>query len=174
MPSSRTLLVIANLLIVLAGCKTAENERIEIDVMSFNIRYGLAKDGENHWDNRRHLVFETIKSHGPSIVGLQEALEFQLKQILEEIPSYASIGVARKADGTGEHTAILYSTERFVLLDHDTFWLSDTPEKPSSSWGNDLFRICTWALFRVKGIGKEFYVYNSHFCLLYTSDAADE
>ena len=163
MSSPRKLLIIANLLIVLAGCKTAEKQRVEIDVMSFNIRYGLAKDGENHWDNRHHLVSETIKSHAPEIVGLQEALEFQLQQILEEIPSYASVGIAREADGTGEYTAILYATERFELLEHDTFWLSDTPEKASSSWGNNLFRICTWALFRAKGIDKEFYVYNTHF-----------
>ena len=163
MPSPRNLLIIANLLIALAGCKPAENQRVEIDAMSFNIRYGLAKDGENHWDNRHHLVFETIKSHAPAIVGLQEALEFQLQQILEEIPSYASVGIAREADGTGEYTAILYPTDNFELLEHDTFWLSDTPEKASSSWGNNLFRICTWALFRAKGFDKEFYVYNTHF-----------
>ncbi len=163
MPSPRNLLIIANLLIVLAGCKTVENHRLEIDVMSFNIRHGLAKDGENHWDNRYHLVFEIIKTHTPAIVGLQEALEFQLEQILEEIPSYASVGIAREVDGTGEYTAILYPTEHFELLEHDTFWLSDTPEKASSSWGNTLFRICTWALFRAKEIDKEFYVYNTHF-----------
>ncbi|HCR30663.1 MAG TPA: hypothetical protein DIV79_11665 [Opitutae bacterium] len=163
MRGSRFPIIIAFLFLIQTGCKTAEQEKVAIDVMSFNIRYGLAKDGDNHWDNRHDLVFETIRDYEPSILGLQEALHFQLQEILGELPSYSSNGVGREADGGGEHTAILYSTELFELIDHDTVWLSDTPEKPSSSWGNNLFRTCTWSLFRFKALDKEFYVYNTHF-----------
>lgn len=150
-------------LLIFAGCRLIEKDASTIDFMSFNIRYGLANDESNSWSYRNHLVFDVLKNHDPAIVGLQEALDFQIDEIMTEIPSYASIGVGREADGGGEYSAILYSKKDFELLDSNTFWLSDTPEEPSTSWGNNLFRICTWALFRSRTSEREFYVYNTHF-----------
>ena len=37
-----------------SGVETAD---LELRVMSFNIRYGTANDGDNHWKNRREMVF---------------------------------------------------------------------------------------------------------------------
>lgn len=150
-------------LFFLAGCSTIDREASTMDLMSFNIRYGLADDDSNSWNYRRNLVFEVLKNHDAAIVGLQEALDFQIEEILAEIPAYATIGVGREADGGGEYSAILYSKKEFELLDNDTFWLSNTPGEPSASWGNNLFRICTWALFRSRANDREFYVYNTHF-----------
>ena len=53
--------------------------------MSFNIRYGSANNGENHWKNRREMVFDVFRNHRPDIVGLQEALDFQIAEIRKEL-----------------------------------------------------------------------------------------
>ena len=56
-------------------------------VMSFNIRYGTARDGANHWDQRREIVAETIRLARPHVLGLQEALAFQVEYLRAELAS---------------------------------------------------------------------------------------
>jgi endonuclease/exonuclease/phosphatase family metal-dependent hydrolase len=134
-------------------------------VMSFNIRYGLAEDGANHWRNRADLVADVIRTADPDVLGLQEALRFQIDELHEALPGYGEIGVGRD-DGrkAGEYAAILYRRDRLQVLDQGTFWLSDTPDVPgSTSWGNRITRICTWARFSDVTDGTEFMVYNVHF-----------
>lgn len=136
-----------------------------LTIMSFNIRYGTAEDGENHWDLRRDLLFQVIRDEDADIVGLQEALRFQIDQIVEAVPAYAFVGVGRD-DGreAGEHSAILYRRARLNVLDSGTFWFSDTPTLPgSATWGNRITRICTWARFSdAEWDGRPFYVFNLH------------
>ena len=134
-----------------------------MNVMSFNIRYGLADDGGDSWEFRKGLVMGVIKEHQPDLVGLQEALQFQLDAILEEFPEFGSIGIGRDPGGEGEYAAILYRKERFEEVDSGTFWLSETPDVPSTHWGNKHLRICTWARLLDKHTGKSFYFFNTHF-----------
>ena len=135
-------------------------------VMSFNIRYGKAPDGENAWPKRHDLVAEVIRQHQPDMVGLQEALRFQLDDLRKALPQYDEIGVGREnGQDKGEYNTILYRTDRFVPLEHGNFWYSDTPTVPGSrTWGNRLPRLCTWACFALKGDPKKpaFYYYNTH------------
>jgi len=135
---------------------------IDLKAMTFNIRYGKARDGENHWDKRKEQVFGVIQNHSPDIVGLQEALRFQIDEIKESLPGYAEIGTARQGEKEGEYSAILYRIDRFVVDESGTFWLSDTPEVPSASWGNKYLRICTWGHFTDKQSSLTFYFYNTH------------
>ena len=67
-------LPIAFLLLVMS---TVSNAADDIRVMSFNIRYGSARDGENHWDKRKDFVAETIARFDPDLLGTQETLGFQ-------------------------------------------------------------------------------------------------
>ena len=147
---------------VLSISSIAENAKESINIMSFNIRYGTAIDGANHWDKRKHLVHGLIKKYSPDIMGVQEALEFQMQALQKHMPSYSSLGIPRGTEGNNEYSAIFYKTDQYSVLDHGTFWLSSTPEKPSTSWGNKIFRICTWAKFQGKNSGKKFYVFNTH------------
>jgi endonuclease/exonuclease/phosphatase family metal-dependent hydrolase len=134
-----------------------------IAVMSFNIRYGTANDGENHWTNRRDMLFKLLRTEDLDLIGLQEALRFQIDEILAAVPGYAVVGVGRD-DGkaAGEMSAILYRTARFHVAESGTFWFSDTPEVPGSkSWGNRITRIASWARF-VDRDGSAFTHYNLH------------
>ena len=131
-------------------------------VMSFNIRYGLAGDGENRWDLRKDLVVGVIREHAPAVIGLQEALRCQLDYLQARLPGYGLIGMGREAGGEGEHAAILYRTDRFEAAESGTFWLSDTPEVVSRHWGNTCLRICTWVRLVEKQTGRGFSVWNTH------------
>ena len=138
---------------------------LTLDVMTFNIRYGTAADGADEWSARRQSVIDLIERHGPDVLGLQEALAFQLAEIAEGVEGYARVGVGRD-DGllAGEFSAILYDADRLLVDRSGTFWLSDTPSVPaSSSWGNGIPRICTWARFVDARSGRAFWVYNTHF-----------
>jgi endonuclease/exonuclease/phosphatase family metal-dependent hydrolase len=132
-------------------------------VASFNVRYGTAEDGDNHWDRRRELVLEVLREMDADLVGLQEALDFQIAEMLEALPRYAAVGVGRDdGRGAGEHVAILFDRARFRLADSGTFWLSDTPAVPASrTWGNRIPRIATWARF-VDRDGTAFWLWNVH------------
>ncbi len=134
-------------------------------VMSFNIRYGTADDKENAWNLRRELVFDIINEYQPQLVGVQEALVFQLEEIVKNLPEYAYVGAGRD-DGKkkGEYSAILYLKDRYKVISQNTFWLSDTPSSAGSkTWGNTLPRIVTWARLEDTQLNKEIYMYNTHF-----------
>ncbi len=141
-----------------------EVRTIEISVMSFNIRYGTADDGSDRWENRKDLVAAVIRKYRPDLIGVQEALHFQIQELLRALPAYRKIGVGRDDGQTeGEYSAMYYDTTRFMVEEHNTFWFSETPRVPGSTdWGNEITRICTWGRFREMATGTGFYVYNLH------------
>ncbi|WP_237564727.1 endonuclease/exonuclease/phosphatase family protein [Blastopirellula marina] len=134
-------------------------------VMSFNIRYGSAKDGENHWNIRKPLVIETIERYDSDLLGTQECLPFQEAYLREKLPQYDCYAVSREGKGTaGEECAIFYRKSRFELLDQGSIALSETPEKIGSvSWDSSLPRIASWVKLRDKQSGHAFTFWNTHF-----------
>jgi endonuclease/exonuclease/phosphatase family metal-dependent hydrolase len=135
-----------------------------LKVMTFNIRYGTAPDGDNAWSIRKPLAFEVFTRQDADLVGVQEALDAQLVDIDGAVPGYARVGVGRD-DGVkkGEYSAIYYRSARFDVESSGTFWFSDTPEVPGSKhWGNDIPRICTWAHLIEKQTGYGLYHFNVH------------
>lgn len=136
-----------------------------IEAMSFNIRVDTFLDGLNRWAGRKRLVWDTLADHGADVIGLQEALDHQVRQIQQALPQYSHYTAGRN-DGKlkGESCAIFYRDDRFALADSGTFWFSDTPSKPGSKdWGNLWPRICSWVYLKEKPTGAGFYVYNVHF-----------
>ena len=132
-------------------------------IMSFNIRYGSANDGENSWTNRKELLFEVIKEYNPDILGVQEALDFQINALATKFAHFKRSGVGRD-DGShaGEHSAIFYDSTKFSIIREETFWFSETPQKAGSmSWGAHFPRICSWAEL-VDNEGKRIFVFNNH------------
>lgn len=123
-----------------------------IKVMSFNIRYGAADDGENSWRFRNHLVADTIHLYDPDLLGAQEALEFQVEFLKEALPEYGFHGVGRN-DGRadGEFAPVYYKKSRFELMDSGHLWLSEDPETPGSqSWDAALPRMLSWVALKDK------------------------
>ena len=134
-------------------------------VMSFNIRYGSARDGVNRWENRKDIVAQVIKDLDPDIVGTQETLDFQAEFLKSQLPDHTYVGRSREANPTrGEQCGILFRKARFDLLASGHFWLSETPSKPGSqSWDSSLPRMATWLQLWDKATQQSFYVVNTHF-----------
>lgn len=130
--------------------QSAEDARADVLVMSFNIRYGTAADGENHWDLRKAFLAETIKACDPDLLGTQETIDFQRGYLAQQLPRYAHLGVGREDGGRkGEMMALFYRQDRFEEFDGGHFWLSETPEQiGSKSWDSSLPRMVTWVKLR--------------------------
>ena len=65
--------------------------------MTFNIRTGEAwwLDGWNCWHNRRKIVIDTLAENTADIIGLQEAVDYQLEEIQQALPQYSKYAVGR-------------------------------------------------------------------------------
>jgi endonuclease/exonuclease/phosphatase family metal-dependent hydrolase len=151
----------------LAACiaNAADESAHSFRVMTFNIRYDNPGDGENGWVHRKAKVASVIRLHQADIAGLQEALKNQIDDLSARLPDYAWFGVGRQ-DGKelGEYTPIFYRRDRFELVEHRDFWLSETAENAGSkSWDAALPRIATWGKFKEKRSEQEFYLLNTHF-----------
>jgi len=138
-----------------------------LTLMTFNIRYGTADDGENRWDNRKSLVPDRIRACDPDLLGLQECRDdAQAEFIRKNLPDYEFYGVPR---GGGSVTAlemapILFKRSAFRLVDKGCFWLSDTPHVPASvSWGATFPRTATWAQLVHLASGRQLTFLNTHF-----------
>ena len=140
-----------------------KNGQKELKVMSYNIRMGIAKDGTNSWEFRCPATIEMLNAQKPDVFGVQEAFEFQIRFIEEYCRDYKSVGVGRD-DGKkkGEYMSIFWNKKTVSLLKWGTFWLSETPDKPSKGWDAHCRRTATWALMKDKKTGKKFYFVNTH------------
>jgi len=143
-----------------------ENGKEVFRVMTYNIRYAGNEetDGVNAWSKRKNLVASMISFNHADIIGVQEALLLQLDDLTELLPGYSWVGVGRD-DGVkkGEFSAILFRNDRFEVLTHSTFWLSETPDVPSKGWDAAFPRVVTWAEVKSKETGKTFFIFNTHY-----------
>ena len=135
---------------LVASSSNATEPVDSVRVMSFNIRYGTARDGENAWPLRRDAVVDVIHSFAADLLGTQETLAFQRDELLEAFPGFAAVAAGRD-DGReqGEMAALFYDRERFEPLDSGHLWLSETPHVSGSrGWDAALPRIATWVKLR--------------------------
>ncbi|OCH84831.1 hypothetical protein OBBRIDRAFT_374178 [Obba rivulosa] len=85
------------------------------------------------------------------------------------------MGLGRRKDGkdSGEFSPIFYKKSRLTLISHDSFWLSETPFKPSKYPGAGHNRVCTAGHFMLttppSSQSANFTVFNTH--LDHRSDA---
>jgi endonuclease/exonuclease/phosphatase family metal-dependent hydrolase len=134
-------------------------------VMSFNVKWDDEKEDPNHlWKKRRNQVASVIRFHKVDLAGLQEPFKRQMDDLSTLLPEYGWIGTGLE-DGEikGPMDAIMYRKSRFALLEESHFYLSQTPEKPSTGWDAKFPRGVTWAKLYDKKTKKRFYVFNTHF-----------
>jgi len=105
-------------IIVLVACPAgvaiaaeADPDARPVRVMSFNVRYGTANDGENAWPRRREALCDVIREFEPDLLGLQEVLAFQRDELAAALPGYEAVAAGRDdgRDG-GEMTPIFFRT----------------------------------------------------------------
>lgn len=135
----------------------------EMKIMTYNIKYQNETDGENSWSKRKDHLTNQIRFYEPGILGVQEAVKEQLEHLKKNLEGYEYLGKGRDGGILGEFTAIFFDTQQFEKLEEGTFWLSETPEKPSIGWDAAYPRACTYAEFKEKESGTKFWVFNTHF-----------
>ncbi len=138
-----------------------------IKVMSFNIRYGLADDGENHWDKRKSLAISRIQAFQPDLLGMQECRDdSQAEFVKASLPDYHFYGIRREGRGDTalEMAPVLFRKTSFQIIDQGCFWLSETPQIPGSkSWDSTFARTVTWLKLLHHETGKTLTFVNTHF-----------
>lgn len=139
-----------------------QGDREDLRAISYNIRYDNPEDGIHNWHLRKDRMQQFLTSENPDVFGIQEGMIQQVQYLDSALVDYSYVGVGRNDGMTeGEYTAIFYDTTKMSLVASGTFWLSQTPEKPSKGWDAALPRICTYARFLRNG--KSLLVLNTHF-----------
>lgn len=136
----------------------------QIDVCTFNIRYDTENDENNQWSLRKQSVVEYLGFEQADFFGLQEALLHQVMFVDSSLENYDWIGVGRD-DGkqSGEFSPLFYDSQKWKLIEENTFWLSVTPDTPSKSWDAALPRICTYGYFENLNDSQKIWVFNTHY-----------
>jgi endonuclease/exonuclease/phosphatase family metal-dependent hydrolase len=151
------------LAIALQSHSAGTNTDGAICVMTYNLRYASATP-PNAWPQRRPLMRECLQKISPDIIGTQEGVYPQLKDLAEDLPDYSWIGTGRDGGSKGEFMAVYYRRSRFDPVAYDHFWLSDIPNViGSTTWGNSNRRMVTMVRFLDRETKREFYLFNTHF-----------
>ena len=151
-----------NILLILSILTILQTKAQSIDftIMSFNVQqpYG------NNWDERKDSAVALLTSQNIDVIGTQEAINTQRNYLIDHTTGYKWYGIGRKGGDNDEGCWIFYKTDKFEIdsANSGNFWLSDTPNKPSS-FGDKYNRICTYARLIDKVTGRGLYVYNAHF-----------
>jgi endonuclease/exonuclease/phosphatase family metal-dependent hydrolase len=159
------LLLSTSLLLSCAGLQRLPDAKKEsnLKLMSYNIRYAQEDVGEISWSNRKELLIRQLKEVPVDIYLLQEPLDQQIIDIKEALTDFSFVGDRRVQNVKwGGYNAIFYNEDKFTLLESNTFWLSETPDKESKGWDAKQVTIATYALLKDKTTRKKFYVLNTH------------
>lgn len=138
--------------------------------MTFNIRYGQADDGDNHWERRKPLVIERIRAADPDLLGLQECRDDeQAAFVKEQLPDYDFFGIPRGGDGPTalEMAPILVRRAAFQSARRGVFWLSETPDVAGRvGWDATFPRTAIWVELVHRPTGGALIFLNTHFDLM--------
>lgn len=148
-----------------ASALGAERQGPPLHIMSFNLKG--SNTSAPSWADRRPVTRELLRREQPHVIGTQEGLYQQLREIESDLgSSYDWIGTGVRGGSRGaEHAAIFYDIRRLEPTEHYTFWLSGTPETiESNTWGGGYPRVATWVRFKdLLDGGRPFYVLTTHF-----------
>lgn len=132
-------------------------------VMTYNVRVNTDSDGDDAWQHRKEAVAALIRSHAPDVLGLQECYLGMAEELAAMLPEYEWYARG-SSDGEKDGAAnpVFFRASRLELVEKRTLWLSDTPDKPSRSWGAEYPRVATLVSLREKTSGFSWQIANLH------------
>ncbi|MFB3161001.1 endonuclease/exonuclease/phosphatase family protein [Neobacillus sp. 179-J 1A1 HS] len=135
-----------------------------LKLMTYNIKNAADILPHPHsWEERKEMIKELIQLESPDLIGMQECLVNQVYDAADMLPEYDWVGLGREGGSKGEYTAIFFKKDRFKVMEYNHFWLSETPNViGSTSWGNSVARMVTWARFVDVKTNLQFYHMNTH------------
>ncbi len=138
--------------------------KMELKVVTFNLRMNTMRDGEQYFFYRAPYILEKIQNERPDVIGFQEATREIHAWLSEHLSDYTVVGVGRGSDFSDEANPIAFLTSRFELFGMTQYWLSPTPEIPGSRYAHQ--SACPRVAVSVKLLDKKskevFRFYNTH------------
>ncbi|MEB3356578.1 MAG: endonuclease/exonuclease/phosphatase family protein [Synechococcales bacterium] len=124
-------------------------------VMTFNVRGTPAYDDVNHWQHRGPLNLRTIQTYAPDLIGFQELQVGNAATYEQAFPYYQwTLGAEYNRPGRLLYCGIYWNTARWRPLQQGSFYLSETCDRWSSSWGSARIKVATWVVLEwVAGAG---------------------
>jgi len=129
-------------------------------VFCLNLRFGLADDGPNNWEYRRHAFPHLLSEYPSDFFAFQEANHFQIEYLNGLLPQYGLIGQRSPAPDYWQNNIIFFH-RRWQCVHRQHFYLSDTPDRPSKFKDSRWPRQCTMGTFQ--NIDSRLTVINTHF-----------
>ncbi|MCT4612955.1 MAG: endonuclease/exonuclease/phosphatase family protein [Clostridia bacterium] len=136
----------------------------DLRIVSYNLKYGSSNYDE--WKIRKDIIAKQVLKYDPDSIGVQEADSIWMNEedgLPKIFKGYSYVGVGRDdGDKKGEYAAIFYKTDKYKIKDSGTFWISETPDKPSIGWDAVCNRICTWVTLEDVKTGEIYTHFNLH------------
>ena len=117
-----------------------------LKIISSNIRFDNINDGDHVWDNRKHILRDSIQNFGPHILGTQEGRQPQLFSLNSILDDQDIIDSHRAWIEERMYPSLFLNSKGFDIQQSGDIWLSETPFVPGSkSFGSAFPRLCSWA-----------------------------
>ncbi len=150
-------------------------ENSDISAVTFNVASAFGTSFEDTDSMTRCIRFANYMNDiKPDLIGTQEINSYWLSELKTELKDYESYGVKRGGDSeekNSEMNAVFWNKSKFSLLDKNTIWLSETPNKESKYTYLDengkeaeagCNRICTYVVLSENKTGKTLVFLNTH------------
>lgn len=161
-------IALAGALVACGADEEPASEPPPLTVMTFNVLCSICGAADyDPWDQRLGYFGDIFARHAPDLIGIQELTPIagEVDAVLAQAPGHAAIYYAPEDRPPYPDAAILYRRDRFSVLEHGEYWLSPTPDQPSSIGFSEpqLPRLLVWARLRDEAAGRELYVASTHF-----------
>jgi endonuclease/exonuclease/phosphatase family metal-dependent hydrolase len=156
-----------------SGCRSRQNVTASsehaVRVMTFNMRLDTKNDADREgqdcrWAARRELFLQVILRELPDVLGVQEAMPWQVKDLTDSLEQagYTCHGQAR--DGPDSEAMFIAIRPPWHIARTGCFWLAvDTPDIPGSIAPGARFpRLALWATLERADSGKKLLFLNTH------------
>jgi endonuclease/exonuclease/phosphatase family metal-dependent hydrolase len=152
------LVLLAAGLLVLPACGSDDGEQAPepprpLALMTFNVLCSLCGSGDyDPWQERLAYFADIFARHDPDLIGLQELtpLPGEVDELLAAAPGRSAVFYNPEDGQPYPDATILYRSSRFTLIERGEYWLSPTPDEPSSTGFSSpqLPRLVVWAILR--------------------------
>lgn len=122
-------------------------EGSDYTVMTMNLRFGLADDGDNSWQNRKHICAGILKKYPATFLGVQESNHFQTRFLIKNLGDHHFIGWHNPLKERWQSNLIFYH-KTWKCLKNRHYFLSSTPKVESRMKGSQWPRQCVIGLFQ--------------------------
>lgn len=147
----------------------------DVSVVSFNVASAFgSKFDDTDSMTRADRFAGYMNGVKPDLIGTQEMNSYWLTALQTGLADYESYGVQRGGDSeekNSEMNAVFWNKSKFSLLEKNTFWLSETPEKESKYTYTDengqaceagCNRICTYVVLQNRQTKETLVFLNTH------------